>query len=213
MRDSGVQKPVVLVHGLWFRRWALAYLARRLRKAGFRTKGFNYATTTQDLGRQVEKLYRFASMPDGAMPHFVGHSMGGLLTLQLLDRHPQTPSGRIVLLGSPIRGSSVARQISAWPGGRSLLGEAENTLVEGIRSWPLRREIGMIAGSRALGLGVLAGGARSHGDGTVLAEESRHDALDDRIELPVTHTGMLFSAEVARQVASFLRQGRFDHVR
>jgi len=211
MRKSKRENQVVLVHGLWFRRWSMQYLARQLRKADFIPRGFSYSTTSQDLGKQVEKLHRFAELPDGSLPHFVAHSMGGLITLQLLEHCAQKPSGRVVLMGSPLQGSSVAKRVSRWPGGQIALGAAERTLVEGIRAWPNQREIGMIAGTRPMGLGVLAGGGRSGGDGTVLAEESRHDALDDHIEIPVTHTSMLFSSQAAKQVISFLRNGYFDH--
>lgn len=211
MPEEQYRSNVVLVHGLWFGRWAMSLMARRLRRAGFRTRSFSYSTTGHDLARQVNRLFRFSSRENQTLPHFVAHSMGGLITLQMLAEHPQLPAGRVVLMGSPLRGSSVARKVSHWPGGRKMLGAAKQTLIEGIQGWPHKREIGMIAGTRKMGLGVLAGGAVDHGDGTVLAEESRHEALDDYIEIPASHTSMLFSAEAARQAVRFLRHGRFSH--
>jgi hypothetical protein len=71
------------------------------------------------------------------------------------------------------------------------------------------REIGMIAGVKSLGLGRLTGQLGPHHDGTVSIEETMADFLTDRVELPVTHTGMLMSHEVAAQAANFLRTGRF----
>jgi pimeloyl-ACP methyl ester carboxylesterase len=139
---------VVLVHGLWFGAWAMSPLARYLRREGFSSRAFGYSSTHQDLHQQSEDLLRFASEPDGALPHIVAHSMGGLITLQMLANHPGTPSGRIVLLGSPVRGSSVARRLSRWPGGQVMLGAAKETLVRGADAWPRDREIGMIAGTR-----------------------------------------------------------------
>ena len=201
---------MVLVHGLWFGRWSMALLARRLRRAGFKTRSFAYSTTRHDLESQVEKLYRFALGTIDCLPHFVAHSMGGLISLQMLENHPQTPSGRVVLMGSPLAGSSVAKRVSRWPAVRTLFGTAEPTLIGGVRAWPNNREIGMVAGTRSLGLGLFAGSAGQKSDGTVLAEESRHDGLDDHIEIPATHTTMLLSAEVARQAIAFLREGRFD---
>ena len=54
-----------------------------------------------------------------------------------------------------------------------------------------------------------------------IATELAHDAGDvprrgvlglaDHLVLPVSHTGMLISATVARQCLAFLRRGRFDH--
>ncbi len=211
MTDTNSKPKVVLVHGLWFGSWAMAHLARHLGQAGFSARKFSYSTTHHDLDLQVEKLFQFAVRDDGNLPHFIAHSMGGLVTLQMLQAHPGVRSGRVVLMGSPLRGSSVARQLSRWPAGRRLLGAAENTLIEGIRGWPEGREIGMVAGTLSMGLGVFAGGARLKSDGTVLAEESHHPALNDLVEIRTSHTGMLFSSAAAQQAVAFLGKGRFDH--
>lgn len=199
---------IVFVHGLWVSSWSMGVLEHHLRKEGFATRRFSYSSTHQDPQRQAEELFTFAVRSDGTLPNIVAHSLGGLITLGMLDAHPDTPSGRVVLMGAPVRGSSVAGHVGRWPGGHFLFGTAERTLTEGVRHWP-RGEIGMIAGTRSLGLGLLAGGARHEGDGTVLCAETRHEGLRDRIELPVTHTSMLFSSEASRQAAAFIRTGRF----
>lgn len=200
---------VVLVHGLWFGSWSMGLLARRLRRAGFKVRCFGYPTTRRGLDIHAQALHDFAVSGEKAFPHFVAHSMGGLIALRMLGMRPDVPSGRVVLLGSPLGGSSVARTVSGWGAGRVLLGEAEAALLTGVEAWPYERDIGMIAGTRALGVGILAGGLKAAGDGTVLAEESRHEALDDHVEIPTTHTGLLISAEAARQAIAFLREGRF----
>ncbi|MDX1554797.1 MAG: hypothetical protein R3212_02095, partial [Xanthomonadales bacterium] len=89
MNHSGGQagNEVVLVHGLWFGSWAMAHLARHLGQVGFEARRFSYSTTHHELDRQVDKLYRFAARKDGSLPHFVAHSMGGLVTLQMLQAH------------------------------------------------------------------------------------------------------------------------------
>lgn len=209
-REMANGTEIVLVHGLWFGSWSMGMLGRHLRRAGFRTRRFSYSTTHQSMEHQADELYRFALRSDETLPHFVCHSMGGLVTLNMLCRHPDTPAGRVVLMGSPLKGSKVAGRFSHWPGGRVLLGTAMSTLIEGVQCWPEGREIAMIAGTRSLGLGLLAGGAGNHGDGTVLSDETRHEALADYIEMPVSHTSMLFSKLTARQDACFIRTGRFE---
>ena len=47
--------------------------------------------------------------------------------------------------------------------------------------------------------------------GTVALSETRADGLKDELTLSVTHTGLLYSAEVARQAVRFLQTGAFDH--
>ena len=113
-------------------------------------------------------------------------------------------------MGSPLDGSAVARRTRKVPGAEKLLGEIQSTLEHGYEYLPPDRETGMIAGSRAFGLGMLVGGAGKPGDGTVAVRETLATGLKDHLVLPVTHTGMLVSAEVARQASNFLKSGRFD---
>ena len=206
---------VVLVHGLWFGAWSLAPLARRLHAAGFEARRFRYRTTAAALDQHVRDLRAFVGPAPRAPLHFVAHSLGGLVTLQMLAAYPDLPAGRVVLLGSPLQGSAVARKATRVPGGRRLLGAARPTLEAGFAglapSREIGREIGMIAGSRGVGLGLLLGGVGGPGDGTVAVEETRAEGLADHRVLPVTHTGMLFSRAVARQACEFLQAGRFDH--
>jgi hypothetical protein len=135
--------------------------------------------------------------------------LGGLVVLQMLAEAEDLPGGRVVLLGSPLRGSAVARRAARVPGGRRLLGAALDTLDRG-GEIAAAHEIGMIAGTRGVGLGLLVGGTGGPGDGTVAVAETQADGLADCIELSVTHTGMLGSPAVARQVEAFLRRGRFE---
>jgi pimeloyl-ACP methyl ester carboxylesterase len=200
---------VVLVHGLWFGPWSLALLARRLRQAGFEPHSFPYRTTAAGLDEHARALRHFVGTAVLAPLHLVAHSLGGLVALKMLGLFPDLPAGRVVLLGSPLRGSVVARKSSRLPGGRRLLGAARPVLESGFATLAAEREIGMIAGSRALGLGLLLGGTGGRGDGTVAVDETRADGLKDHMVLPVTHTGMLFSRAVARAVCGFLRAGRF----
>jgi len=47
-------------------------------------------------------------------------------------------------------------------------------------------------------------------DGVVTVDETRLPGLSDHLVLPVSHSGMLISREVALQTAAFLRYGRFE---
>ena len=70
----------------------------------------------------------------------------------------------------------------------------------------------MLAGTLSVGLGrVFAPDLPKPNDGAVTTAETRLAAACDRIELRVSHTGMVLSRPVARQVGAFLREGRFEH--
>jgi hypothetical protein len=96
------------------------------------------------------------------------------------------------------------------PGAGKLLGEARTTLETGYSRLPKDRETGLIAGSLGLGLGLFMGGTAGPGDGTVSLHEAANPGLLDRMVLPVSHTGLLYSGKVARHAANFLETGRFN---
>ena len=207
-----VEQPrdVVLVHGLWFRERWLRLLGGRLRQAGYRVHGFDYPSTRLSPGDNARHLRDLCDRQFPAGAHFVGHSLGGLLILAMLQECDWRGEGRVLCLGTPIGGSAVARRTASWPGASVLLGAARELLAGGCEGWPEGRRVGMIAGTRGLGLGVLAGGLVAPHDGTVAVQETRHPRLTDHLELPVTHTGMIYSRAVAAQVRHFLDQGRFE---
>ncbi len=63
-----------------------------------------------------------------------------------------------------------------------------------------------------MGAGVLFGGMRAcTGDGNVTVDETRLPGAREHLVLPVTHTGMLLSARVARAVGTFLADCAFGH--
>ena len=207
---ASANSEVVLVHGLWFGAWAMAALARKLQAAGFAVRRFSYPSTAAQLDRHSGELLKFAGQSDALRQHFVGHSLGGLVTLHTLNQANDLAPGRIVLLGSPLDGSLIARRSGRIPGGEKLLGQVKTALQRGYGRLPEDRETGMIAGTRSVGLGMLLGGAGKPGDGTVAVDETRTTGLKDHLLMPVTHTSMLYSAEVARQAAHFLKTGGFD---
>lgn len=210
MTPSEPQTEVILAHGLWFGAWALSRLDRHLRAEGFLVRRFAYNSTARRVEDHSEELIAFAQQSKAQRLHFIGHSLGGLVILHALNRAPDIAPGRVVLLGSPLDGSIVARRSGRLPGAEKLLGQVRRALESGYGPLPAGRETGMIAGTRSIGLGSLLGGAGIPGDGTVSVAETRIPGLKDHLLLPVNHTGLLYSATVARQAAFFLRTGSFD---
>ena len=133
------------------------------------------------------------------------------LALRACSEEAGLPSGRIVCLGSPLRGSAAARSFAAWGrGGQVLLGHNRELLEQGLERWDGPRQVGMIAGRTPLGLGAMLGHFEGDHDGTVAVEETRLPGLADHCVVETNHTGLLFSPEVAQLTASFLHCGRFS---
>lgn len=188
----------------------LALLQRRVARRGFHTVRFTYPSVRHHIGHNAALLQDLLSTLEAATVHFVGHSMGGLVVARLFQDFPGQRPGRIVALGAPFAGSYVARRLADSALGRLILGHGREPLAGGAAPWAGGRELGTVAGTLALGIGRLLGpGLPRPNDGTVAVAETHLAGETDAIELPVTHTGLVFSAEAARQVCAFLKTGRF----
>lgn len=205
---SAAIAEVILVHGLWVPGMVMTPLAARLAQAGFRCRLFGYAGRGRPLEANVERLARFARSVGSA--HFVGHSLGGLVALEALEAERTIEVGRVVLLGTPARGSHAGRRLARHGVGRWLLGESERLWREGRSArWTRAEPLGVIAGTMPLSLGRVIGRLPAPNDGVVCVEETAVEGMTERLLVPVGHSAMLVSARVAAAVASFLRHARF----
>jgi pimeloyl-ACP methyl ester carboxylesterase len=202
------QEAVILVHGIWLPGFEMTLLQARLRRAGYRAIQFHYASLRRTPLENALRLADFADRQDDAVVHFVGHSLGGLIIRHLFHMRPQLRPGRIVTMGTPHKPSQTAHMVyrAALP----LLGRSiEQGLLGGAPPWPGTHALGITAGNLGLGFGRLFPRLPKPNDGTVAVAETELSGAADHIVLPVTHTTMLFSAEVAKQTAIFLAEGHF----
>jgi pimeloyl-ACP methyl ester carboxylesterase len=203
---------VVYVHGLWMTGAESIWLRRRLaRERGYQLRVFRYASVGSPPTHVIAALRDTIAAIEAPRVHLLGHSLGGLMILRCLERYPMAQPGRVVLLGAPVAGSRAARRLGRSKLGRRLLGavSAEELLVERAPRWNVGRELGIIAGTMSLGFGRLLLKFDEDNDGTVAVSETRLAGAAGFLPLPVTHSGMLWSASVARETGSFLEYGSF----
>ncbi len=116
---------VVYVHGLWMMgAEALPLLQRLRRDRGYRLHVFRYGSMRAPMAGIVDALDAQIARIDAPQVHLLGHSLGGLVILHCLQRHPMAQPGRVVFLGAPVLGSHSARLLAGWRAGRCLLGRA-----------------------------------------------------------------------------------------
>ena len=173
---------------------------------------FAYRTTTESLDDVVARLARRIAQAKRSPVHLIGHSLGGVVLLRMLEHFASMPPGRVVLLGSPVQGSAVARRLGRLALGRRMLGSIakDELLADAPRVWNQTRELGIVAGTKPMGLGRVVLRFQEPNDGTVAARETELPGATERIVLPVSHFGMLLSARVVEQTGRFLRDGRFS---
>ncbi|HEY7656190.1 MAG TPA: alpha/beta hydrolase [Burkholderiales bacterium] len=205
------QDTVVLVHGLWVHGITMELMRRRVARCGYRTLAYSYPSMRLTLTENAERLGRFCRGIAAPRLHFIGHSLGGLIIVRMLERAPGLPPGRAVLLGSPVAGSLAARRLARWPGGRAALGRSAPEWHETTLSGPgITRDIGVIAGRLPVGIGrIVAPDLPAPSDGVVSVAETRLPWMHDHIVLNINHFGMLVSRAVVREICAFLRDGAF----
>ena len=209
-----MRTAVVYVHGLWLTGIEGSLLRRRLaRTLQAETYAFSYPSVRSNVTANAESLARFLSAIHADALHVIGHSLGGLVVIKAFESPAEAawPPGRLVLLGSPLQGSVTAQRAARLPFGKHILGlGVHEELFGGVaRTWRGKRDLAVIAGNLSVGLGRLLGAHDRPSDGTVFLDETRLDGAVERLELKVSHTGLPFSKEVARQTGAFLQTGHF----
>ena len=166
---------------------------------------FEYASIRKTITANAQALRHFISTIDAAHIDFIAHSLGGLLLLHYftLVRDPRVR--KVVLMGTPLRGSVIARagaQIGVF---KPLLGKNSEILQRGIEQWAAPKETIMIAGTRSLGVGkVFPNALAGPNDGTVAVEETHHPRLAAHYEIAQSHSSMLYSRAAIKIIEDFL---------
>jgi triacylglycerol lipase len=209
---------VVLLHGLWRTEYSMKYLEWNLSESEFEVVNLSYPS----LSYPIEELAVMA-VEEGLTEcrersltriHFVTHSLGGILVRQYLSQHDIPELERVVMLGPPSQGSRVADYVDSFgfldpitPRAMEQLGTGQDSVPR--KLGPASFELGIIAGT-ANRRSLIPGIPNEPGDGTVTVAETIVPGMLDFLEMPVSHTFMMWDQSVLRQVMHFLDRGYFD---
>jgi pimeloyl-ACP methyl ester carboxylesterase len=199
-----MRPQVVLAPGLWMPSPVMWLLAARLEAAGYAARVFSYPGRGPHEAN-VEALARFAR-GGGA---FVGHSLGGVLVLDMLSRHPEIEARAVVLLGAPVRGCLAGRRFGSRKVGQWMMGACRSLWDERPARWTRRAPLGVVAGTLPLGLSRAFGALPGPNDGVVCVEETTVDGMTERTLVRQGHSMLICVPSVARLVERFLAAGRF----
>lgn len=207
-----MRQVVVFVHGIWMIGSEMGLLRRRVQACGFKTHQFRYNSLLKTPAQNAARLNAFIKTLDADIVHLVAHSLGGVVLLHLFDAFPDQRPGRVVMLAAPLKGSALAGIMHRNAFYRPLLGRsAERGVLGDAPRWKAGRDLGIIAGDRGVGMGMLVlGGLERPHDGTVRIHETRINEATAHLIVPHSHFSMLFSSGVARQVCAFLETGHFE---
>ena len=188
----------------------MAVMAKRLQSLGFRSTTFSYDFLFNSPAENARDLHRRIGELGARRVNLVGHSLGGIVILHLLDQFPDLAVNKIVLVGSPVKGSYIARRMHANRVFRPLLGKStEGGLLDGAPAFKSKRPLGIITGSGSMGIVAVLYSTGDDSDGVVKNSETLIENATDRICVPSSHSAMIFSSDCADYVANFLNLGRF----
>ena len=210
---------VILLHGLGRFRQSLRGLEQHLKRLGYSTINLAYPSTTKTIETIAEthlaRAVQDCEAQRAGKIHFVGHSLGGLIVRQYLQRHSVPAGSRLVMLSPPNQGSELVDLLMQVPLYRWITGPAGQEIGRGPESVinrldPVGIDVGVIAGNLSINL-VFSAFMDGPDDGMVSVKSTMLPEMRDFIIVPNTHTFIMRDPLVMRQVAHFLKHGRFDH--
>lgn len=207
---------VVVLHGLGRSSFSMWLLASRLTQAGFEVHNLDYPSTEERIDQLVEVLdgeLEQCCLSSEKPLHFVTHSLGGILVRAYIARRRPDNLGRVVMLSPPNQGSELVDELrdnplfqwATGPAGQELGTDSSNLPN---RLGPADFEVGIITGSRSLNP-LTSWLVTGEDDGKVSVESARLEGMADFLVVPNTHTFIMNSSQVAREVVHFLEQGSF----
>lgn len=200
--ESSTRVGVFVLHGLAANRLMTHRLVVRLRRRGYDVLNWgyhSYRTTIPEIATRFSSVIESERERRGwEQFHIVGHSMGCIITRELLLRGPVFGLDRVVMLAPPNGGSAVARALATWLGWlcwplEQLSSDAASYVNRLPREVP--REFGVIA---------------AEGDLVVPLASTFLPGAKDHIVLPGRHGLLPSRSDTAIEVDHFLRHGRFS---
>jgi hypothetical protein len=146
----------------------------------------------------VRRLEQIATEAIATHPHtpikIVGHSMGGLMWLEVLERNPQwwQQVHSLILLGSPVGGSHVARMVDPFKigiGTATDLGKNRRAVAEKIA-----QHIPTLSVASDLGMGT---------DGLVTVENTKFDYANWLVISNIAHSAMRWHQNIVPIMQNF----------
>ena len=215
-----MSKQVIVLHGLAMNRLWMTGLSRHLKNGGYDVHALSYPSRDKPLDKLVEEhiapAVDAAALKSGGKVDFVVHSLGGILTRLYAQRYGADKIGRVVMIGTPNRGSEVADALRKFPPFEwyfGAVGPKLGTTAEDIHASlpPVNFDCGVIAGENHFlhfPTSYLINIPRPN-DGIVSVESTKVEGMKDHITLFADHSQMAWMPSVWKLAAGFLADGKF----
>ncbi|MBC7750825.1 MAG: alpha/beta hydrolase [Candidatus Saccharibacteria bacterium] len=193
---------VLFVHGMGRTPLSAMPILRRLKADGHTTSGFGYSAMLNDFesirNRLLEKIIDIAPLGTYIL---IGHSLGGVLLRSALSHLPQNvnPPQHLFLLGSPTQSALLARKLNQQRLYRLMTGDCGQLLASDERMNAIGStniNTTSIIGTKGI-TGQFSPFSNEPNDGIVAVSEISTSWISDEVYVPVVHTLLPTSRQVA----------------
>lgn len=206
---------VVLLHGIARSSKQMDKLEAYLQKQGYDVINISYPSTDYTLDELTDIIYNdiTRNVDEDKPVHFVGFSMGGLLTRAIIHKHKPKNLGRVVQLAAPNNGSEVTDFLKQDWFYKAIFGPAGQQLTTDQQKikhlfGEIYYELGIIAGNNTIDplSSIIIPG---DDDGKVSIKSTKLKGMKEHIVVSSSHTFFPYNKTVHRQTAYFLKNGVF----
>lgn len=207
---------VIILHGILRSSSHMKPVAKLLKKQGYQVLNLDYPSTKHKLEELVEitqKNIEKHNIGDKKV-HFIGYSMGGLLTRGILNKYRPKNLGKVIQLASPNHGSEVADFLKnnfiykKFYGPAGLQLTTKNPLSEKFLG-KVDYNLGVIAGNSSIDP-ISSFIIKGDDDGKVSVKSTKVAGMKDHITVKASHTFFPSNKKVHKQILAFLNTGKFQ---
>ena len=202
---------VVILHGIARTKQCMRHIEVALQKEDFLPVNVSYPSLFRSLADHGNQINEIIGTLDVDTVSFIGYSLGGLVVRQTLSDDVKYNVGRIVQIGTPNQGATMADVCKDMYSFKYIAGDCGQTLRtdEAIKIKPLTGEFGIIAGGTGLSFGynpIL----RGDNDGLVKVSETHMDGYSDFLLVKSDHHFLIQKEETVNATVNFLKNGKFS---
>ena len=208
-------EQVVLLHGIARSSSHMEDLEKFLEAKGYKVFNLDYPSTSHSLEKLTAIVADDISSKIRADKpvHFIGYSMGGIVTRAILNKYRPDNLGRVVQLASPNNGSEVADFLKDnWlfekvygPAGKQLTTEGAG--IDDLLG-KVDYELGVVAGTFSIDP-VSSSLIPGDDDGKVSVQSTKVEGMKDHVLVYASHTFFPQNKVVQERTLEFLRYGQF----
>jgi pimeloyl-ACP methyl ester carboxylesterase len=214
-----MKEGVVLLHGILRTKRCMQGLADFLNNNNYQTLNLGYDSSKHDILTICNIMHPeiLAFSNKVAKINYIGYSLGGLVIRAYLNKYRPNNLNRVVMIGTPNKGSEIADFLQDFWFYKFLFGPASQQLITNQSAFKA------IFGNTYYELGIIAGESRfnfiaSHiigetNDGRVSIRNTMIEGMKNHVIIKSRHRVITSQKEAWKLALGFLQKGSFNNIK